>query len=359
MEIEIVLKVLKVLLPASIAFFIGILITPTITNFLYKHKMWKKKSGKIAYDGKEAAVFNSLHQSETKTPRLGGMVIWLSVLFVSAIFWFLPRIFDIEIFWDLEFISRNQTWIPLATLFFGALVGLIDDLYEIKGDESRKMGGMSAKKRLAIVGIVALLVSLWFYIKLGITAINLPFGYELYLGWLIIPFFILVTIAIYSGGVIDGIDGLAGGVFASIFSAYSVISFSQGQIDLAVFCALVVGAILAFLWFNVPPARFYMSETGSMSLTLTLSVVAFMTDKTGDGLGFFVLPIVAFLLLATAFSSFIQIMSKKFFGKKIFLSAPIHHHFEALGWPSYKVTMRYWILSIILAALGSIIALAF
>jgi phospho-N-acetylmuramoyl-pentapeptide-transferase len=154
------------------------------------------------------------------------------------------------------------------------------------------------------------------------------------------------------------LDGLSGGVFACIFGAYAAIAFSLNQIDLAAFSATLAGAILAFLWFNIPPARFYMTETGSMALTVALSIVAFMTDSIGGGFGFFVLPIIAFPLIASAGSSFMQIYYKRLTGgKKIFLSAPLHHHFEALGWPSYKVVMRYWVLSVIFAIIGVIVAL--
>jgi phospho-N-acetylmuramoyl-pentapeptide-transferase len=182
-------------------------------------------------------------------------------------------------------------------------------------------------------------------------------GYT-YLGWLIIPFFVLTMMFIYAGGVIDGVDGLAGGVFTIAFAAYAIIAFFNNQIDLAAFCALIVGGTLSFLWFNIPPARFYMSETGSMALTITLTTIAFMTDKLGDGAGLIVLPIIALPLVVTVLSVMIQLASKKFRnGKKIFHSTPIHHHFEALGWPSYKVTMRYWILSVVCATLGVIISI--
>ena len=172
-----------------------------------------------------------------------------------------------------------------------------------------------------------------------------------------IPFFIIVMLAIYSGGVIDGIDGLSGGIFASIFSGYAIIAFIQNQIDISALCAVIVGGILAFLWFNIPPARFYMSETGSMALTITLVVIAFMTDSVGDGHGVIALPIIAFPLLLTSASVIIQLLSKKFRGKKVFLVAPLHHHFEAIGWSASKVAMRYWIVGIIFTLFGVIFAL--
>jgi phospho-N-acetylmuramoyl-pentapeptide-transferase len=156
--------------------------------------------------------------------------------------------------------------------------------------------------------------------------------------------------------VIDGIDGLSGGVFASVFSAYAGIAIVQSQYHLAAFCATLVGGILAFLWFNIPPARFWMTETGSMALTLSLATIVFMTDSLGDGHGISLLPIVGLPLLATVFSNVIQISYRYATGRKFFKIAPLHHHFEAMGWPSYKVTMRYWIISIMCALLGVALA---
>jgi len=355
------IDVVKVLIPSALAFGIGILFTPVLTSYLYSHKMWKKKAGKVDLSGKDTPIFNQLHkEKEVGTPRMGGIIIWASATTVMLLFWVLGHFFTGGIFAKLDFLSRNQTWIPLAALLVGAVVGLMDDWLEIIGSRNHIAGGLSLSKRLAVVGTVSFLCGLWFYTKLGVTGIDLPEGWHggtLYLGWLIVPFFMAVAMAIYSGGVIDGIDGLAGGVFASIFAAYGAMAFAHHQTDLAAFCAVLVGSILAFLWFNIPPARYYMTETGSMALTLALAIVAFMTDQRGGGFGIIVLPIIAFPLVITTASVIIQNLSKKFRGKKVFLVAPLHHHFEALGWPSYKVTMRYWIIGIICAVIGLVLAL--
>lgn len=352
-------NIIKVFGPATLSFFIGIFITPTITHFLYKYKLWKKKPGKIATDGRETPIFNELHkEKEVGTPRLGGAVIWISVITTAASIWIISHIIPNDGTTKLDFISRSQTWIPLATLIIGAVVGMLDDLMEIYGKKDYAAGGMSLRKRHTVVGLVGILCGAWFYNKLDVSSIALPFDGTLELGLLFIPFFALVMLFMYSGGVIDGIDGLAGGVFAVFFSSYAGIAFAQSQINLATFCAVIAGGILAFLWFNIPPARFYMSETGTMALTMTLTVVAFMTDTLGGGHGLLVLPIVAIPLVITTLSDVIQLTSKRLRnGKKVFLVAPIHHHFEALGWPSYKVTMRYWILSIIFGVIGLCIAL--
>ncbi len=353
------LDLIKIFIPALLSFAIGIGITPVLTHYLYAHKMWKKKAGKIGLDGAETPLFNKLHETrETGTPRLGGVLIWVSATIAILGVYLLGLLFESSFFSKLDFLSRDQTWIPLSALLIGAVIGLIDDLFEIRGGGSYKAGGLSLRKRLFIVGTVGLLASFWFYYKLDVLTIGVPFYGELFIGWLIIPLFTLITIAVYSGGIIDGIDGLAGGIFAIMFGAYGAIAFFQNQINLSAFCATLLGGILAFLWFNIPPARFYMSETGSMALTLTLSIVAFMTDSLGGGEGLLVLLLVAFPLLITSLSAVIQMFSKRFLHRKVFLIAPLHHHFEALGWPSYKVTMRYWILSVIFALLGLILALA-
>ncbi len=353
-----VADIVKVFAPATVAFLLGIAMTPVLTHYLYKHRAWKKKAGKVAPDGSATPIFNKLHESkEVGTPRMGGIVVWLSAALTITGFWVLAQIFPNDIFGKLDFLSRDQTWIPLFTLLTGALVGLADDLFEVSGRGGYLAGGLSLKKRLGIVSLVAVFVGYWFYAKLGITSIALTHGSELPLGWLIVPVFVLITLALYASGVIDGIDGLSGGVFATIFSAYAIIAFSQQQINLAAFSAMLVGALLAFLWFNIPPARFYMSETGTMGLTVTLAVVAFMTDTLGGGVGVTVLPVIALPLVVTVCSVVIQLLSKKFRGKKVFLVAPLHHHFEAIGWPGYKVTMRYWVISVMCAIVGVILAL--
>ena len=354
-----VIDVIKVLAPSSLAVIIGILLTPILTNFLYKNEMWKKKGGKKQSDGSATPVFDSLHkEKEVGTPKMGGIVIWASAFLAGTLVWIVSRLAPTDQFLKLDFVSRSQTWLPFGALIIGGLTGLIDDFMEVKGTGDHVAGGLSLKKRLSIVTVIGLLSGGWFYFKLSVASVAIPFFGQLHLGLIFIPIFALVMIAIYSGGVIDGIDGLAGGVFAAIFAAYSVIAFFQHQIDLSAFCAVVVGGLLAFLWFNIPPARFYMSETGSMALTVSLTVVAFMTDTLGDGHGLSVLPIIALPLVITTLSNILQNTSKKFRrGKKIFHIAPVHHHFEAVGWPAYKVTMRYWIISVVAAGIGIILAL--
>ncbi|MEK7646949.1 MAG: hypothetical protein AAB378_01070 [Patescibacteria group bacterium] len=347
-----ILNVLKIFGLAAFAFFTGIFLTPILTHYLYKYKMWRKSVRTHAPDGTLTPIFSKLHEAkEVGVPRLGGILVWGVALIVISIFWLLAYAFSGDLTQKLNFLSRSQTWLPLFTLLAGALVGLADDVMQIIGRGKYVAGGMRFSRRVALITLIGLVGAYWFYFKLGTDSVFVPFVGSLYIGWLFIPFFILIMLATWSGGVIDGLDGLSGGVFAAIYGAYAGIAFAQNQIDLAAFCGVVIGATLAFLWFNIPPARFYMGETGIMALTTTLTVVAFLTDAV------LVLPIIALPLVLASGSVIIQLFSKRFFGRKVFLIAPIHHHFEAKGWPAHKVTMRFWVIGFVFAAVGMMIAL--
>lgn len=345
----------RVLVPFILSFIIGIGLSPVIAHYLYTWRAWKKKAGKGngLGDNTGTPLFDALHKDrETSTPRMGGTVVWGATLLTTLFLVLLGHTTE-GIFSQLSFINRGQTWLPLFALVVGALVGLIDDILEV----TRSNGGLRLRYRLVVVALLGGFSGWWFYTKLGVSSIGVPFVGPVELGLLFIPFFMFVTLALYAGGIIDGIDGLAGGVFAIIFLAYSGIALSQGQIALAGFTGTVAGGLFAFLWFNIPPARFYLSETGSMALTLALSVTAFTADTLGGGVGVFVLPIIAFPLVLTVLTSMLQVLSKKLFRRKMFAIAPIHHHFETLGWPAYKVTMRYWVITIITGIFGVALAL--
>ncbi len=351
--------ILKVFIPASTAFAVGILCAPILTHYLYKYKVWKKSVGKTALDGTRAVEFEKLRTevhagTETSTPRMGGILIWATVALVTGGIWLLARLAPGSVFEKLDFLSRSQTWIPLFTLLTGALMGFVNDLLDVRPSGER---GVPLKARLMFVVLISSFIGWWFYFKLGVTSLGIPADGVLEIGVLTIPLFIAITLLLYAGGVIDGIDGLSGGVFGAAFTAYAGIAYFQSQTNLAAFCATLAGAILAFLWFNIPPARFWMTETGTMGLTMTLAAVAFLTDTLGGGYGVAALPVIALPLVATVLSNVVQVVSKRFWGKKVFRIAPLHHHFEAIGWPSYKVTMRYWIISIMSAIAGVTIAL--
>ncbi len=341
----------KIFLPTTLAFFLGLFFTPVASHYFYKYKMWKKYSRN---DGIGIGDFQKIHNedAELRTPRVGGIIVWFSVLLTTLLFSLISVFLPTSNTEGLNFLSRNQTFIPFITLLFGSLLGLWDDLIQIYGSgKIARDDSVWRRWKAFLIIMVSLLIGMWLFYKLGMDSIHIPFNGDLYLGIWIIPFFILVSLATFSGGVIDGIDGLSGGVLASIFSAYAAIAFANNQIDLAAFCGVVSGAILAFLWFNIPPARFYMGETGIMGLTITLATIAFLTNTV------LILPIIAMPLVVTSASVILQMVSKKFRGgKRIFKLAPLHHHFEAIGWSTYKITMRYWILSVVFAIIGIIFA---
>ena len=350
-----ILNVLKIFVPVTVSFFIGMALTPVVAHYLYKNKMWKKKSVNLSIDGRPAPITASLHKDDVrKTPRMGGLIVWGSVLITITLFYVLSILFPNDLlFAKMNFLSRGQTWLPLFTLIVGGIIGFIDDYFVVSekvGDYFA--GGLALKKRLLVVFFVSLLGAWWFYSKLAVTSVIVPFVDEFNIGLWFFPFFVLVMLSVYSGSVIDGIDGLSGGVFGAIFTTYGTIAFFQNQIDLAAFSLVIVGSLLAFLWFNIPPARFFLSDTGTMALTLTLTVVVFLTKQV------VLLPLIALPLALTTFSVIIQLLSKKFRGgKKIFIASPYHNHLQATGWPSYKVTMRYWVISVVVAILGLIVAL--
>lgn len=348
-------NILKLLIPTLLAFTIGIGITPLITRQLYKYRLWKRvarKNDASTDKADEMSVeFKRINNAteETSTPRIGGVIIWLSVLLTVILVWCAVRFAPSTISSKFDFLSRSQTWIPIAALIIGSLIGLIDDLMGILITKGRFVNGFPRNYMVAMVALFGLGIGAWFYFKLGIMGITIPFFGMVTLGWLLIPLCIVVTLATFSSGVIDGIDGLAGGVMAVIFGAYTVIAYMGNQIDIATLCLVITSGILAFLWFNIPPARFYMGETGMLGLTFALTVIVFLTDTL------IIFPIIALPLVTTSLSSFIQIYSKKLFKKKVFRVAPLHHHFEAIGWSRAKITMRYWVLAVMVAILGVII----
>lgn len=318
-------------------FALSMLITPVYTHFAYKYQWWRKVRTETV-DGKPAPVFHKLHAEKHKRliPTMGGMITLFSVGLITAIF-------------NLD---RSQTYLPFFTLITIGLVGLADDYLHVRGTVG-KSGGLSAKIQILWLTLFALAGSYWFYFKLGWNLIHIPGWGNLTIGWLYIPLFILVFFAASkSVGITDGLDGLSGGLLIFSYGSYAIISLFVGQSMLAAFCLTIVGTLLTYTWFNIYPARFFMGNAGSISLGATLGVIALLTNSV------FVLPIIGLLFFVESGSSALQLLSKKLRnGKKIFLSAPIHHHFEAIGWPETKVTMRFWIIGMVSAVVGVILGI--
>ncbi|HNV12729.1 MAG TPA: phospho-N-acetylmuramoyl-pentapeptide-transferase [bacterium] len=340
-------QIIKILFLSTFAFVFTVLWTPILTNFLYKYKLGKK----IRNSG-NTPIFSQLHAHKEGTPTMGGILIWGTLFIFILIFYYLSLIFPNSILAHLNFLSQKETLLPLGALIAAALIGLLDDWLDVSGKGVFGGGGLRMKHRLLIYALIALIGALWFYLKLDWTLIHVPFIGYLQIGWWYIPVFIFIIVATsFSVNETDGLDGLAGGTLLVSYASYGVISFVMGRYDLATFCAVIVGALLAFLWFNIPPARFYMGDTGSMSLGVTLGIIALLTNNV------LLLPFIGFVFLVESLSVIIQISSRKFRGKKVFKSAPIHHHFQACGWPEFKIVMRFWLIAAVAAAIGLIIFL--
>lgn len=315
---------------STLSFLVAILWTPLFTDFLYKNRLGKKIR-QTGFDEKSAPIFYSLHKHKENTPTMGGLLIWITVAVITLVM----------------NLSQARTWLPLFVLVATGLVGAADDLMNIYGIGPNR-GGLRFRWKLILYAVIALIGAWWFYSKLGWNVISIPGLGQMEIGAWYIPLFVGVLVfTTFSANETDGLDGLAGGVMASAFAAFGIIAIVQGKPELAAFCGTVLGALMAFLWFNIYPARFFMGDTGAMALGMTLGILAFLTDTV------FILPIIGLVLYVEGLSAVVQILSKKLrHGKKIFLSAPIHHHFEAKGWPEPRITMRFWIISAVSAMTG-------
>lgn len=337
---------IKIFILATAAFIITVLLTPLLTHFLYKHKL-----GKQIRDRRDTPIFSRLHKAKSGTPTMGGILIWGTTILLTVGIFYLAKFFNGDVFTQLNFLSREQTLLPLGALFASAMVGLFDDLLNIKR-VGPKGGGLKVRHKLLLYTLIAAFGAWWFYVKLDWDIIHVPFFGDYIIGLWFIPLFIFIIVATsFSVNETDGLDGLAGGVLLIAFAAFAVIAFVQGKFDLAVLCGVIVGALTAFLWFNIYPARFFMGDTGSMSLGITLGIIAMYTNT------FLLLPLIGFILVIESLSVIIQIASRKIRHKKVFLSAPLHHHFEAKSWPEPKVVMRFWLTSGVMAMIGLIIFL--
>lgn len=337
-----VLEGVRVISVLIIAFVLALTLTPFVVDFLKK-----VHAGKQIRVSKDTPIFSSLHRKKEGTLTMGGIVIWLTLLIMTAGFFVLDTAFDV--FWGrFNFVDRAQTYLPLAAFFIAAALGFFDDVMGILrvGD---KGGGMQVSHKMLIYLLLAVVGAWWFYSPniLDWHEIHVPFAGNFDIGAWYIPIFVFVIIAsAFSANETDGLDGLWGGISLFIFAALLVISFTMGRYDLATMIGAILGALLAFLWFNIYPARFFMGDTGAMALGITMGVIAMLTNSV------VLLPIFAVVPVIESGSVILQTLHKKFLGRKFFLSTPIHHHFEACGWPESQVTMRFWIISVIGVGFG-------
>lgn len=319
------------------AFLLAMLLTPIYTFLAYRYKFWKKQRS-TSTTGEKLQVFTKLHANKFKRniPTMAGVIGVIAITVVTFCF-------------NLD---RAETWLPLAALVGGGAVGLLDDLINIRG-QGTGVAGLRSSLKFVMITVLALFLGWFFFVKLGYNSVHLPFVGDVILGWWIVPLFVLAVVATSNAvNISDGLDGLAGGLLAVSFGSFGVIALLQGHVLLSGFCFTVVGALLSYLWFNIFPARFFMGDVGSFAFGTSLGVVAMLTNTL------FLLPIIGIIFVVEAGSSSIQIVSKKLFHRKVFLSAPVHHHLEAKGWPETKVTMRFWVIACVAGFMGILLALA-
>jgi len=329
----------------SAAFLVSLILAKPLLNLLKKYKI-NKQIREIASTGEKASRYHEMHKSKAGTPTMGGILIWGTTLLIILG----SRALSALGFVDKSLLNRKETWLPIATLLAVALLGAVDDYFNIRGLGKSK--GINIKPKFFWLILFALLGALWFHFKLGYDQFHFPGYGDIFIGLWYIPLFMLVILATTNAvNFTDGLDGLAGGLLVIAFASFSIIAFAKGLLILSALCAVLTGANLGFLWHNIPPAKFYMGDTGSLSMGATLGVIAMMTDS------FIALILIGFIFVIETLSIIIQIFSKKVFGKKVFTVAPLHHHYEYIGWPESKVVMRFWIVGGIFAMLGLILAL--
>jgi phospho-N-acetylmuramoyl-pentapeptide-transferase len=330
---------------ATVSFLVTLLMTPFFLRLAKRFRLGKQIRD-TAVDGKEATVFRELHAKKSGTPTMGGVVMWGSVLIVVLLSRYVAFLGLIP----QSILSRGEVYLPLVTLVAVGILGAVDDLFNVWQVGGGK--GIKAKPKFLLLTLFAVLGALWFYYKLGFSSIHIPHVGDFEIGAWYIPLFILVIVSTANAvNITDGLDGLAGGLLVFAFAAFGAIAFAKGLMMLSLFCGLLIGTLLAFLWNNVPPALFYMGDTGALALGATLGVIAMMTNSL------VVLLIVGGVFIVETLSVIVQLTSKKLFKKKVFLIAPLHHHFEKKGWGESKVTMRFWIIGGMLAVVGLIIGL--
>lgn len=339
----ILLEAVRVIGLSIFAFIVALGLTPIVMGFISRnHK------GKQIKRGEDTPIYNAHHAHKEGTPTMAGVIIWGTVVILALLFFLLSEVFDGG-FSYLNFVDRAETFLPLAAILLAGLLGLVDDLMGVARVGAHG-GGIKIRHKLMLYLVLGMIGAYWFYVKLGWDVLAIPFVGDITIGWWYIPFFIFIIVAsAFSTNETDGLDGLAGGVVLFGFIALTGVAFVLGRYHLAVFGGVTIGALLAFLWYNIHPARFFMGDTGSMALGVTMGVFALLTNTA------LLLPIFAPILVIESLSVIIQLTSKKLRGKKVFLSTPIHHHFLALGWPEAQVTMRFWIISAMGSAVGLII----
>jgi phospho-N-acetylmuramoyl-pentapeptide-transferase len=317
---------------AAMAFLITIVLGYPYLNYLRRAGLGKK----VRIDGP------SSHIEKTGTPTMGGLLVSAVVLALTVC---LTLILYRE--------SGRSILLPMGVMALTTFLGWYDDRLTLVG---RKSEGISARTKFALLGIIALVAALilWDPNGLGIDFLYLP-GVKkpLEIGWLVIPLAMVAVMgAAHAVNLTDGLDSLAGHTSAVAYAAYGIIAALYGQTYLVTFCFTVAGALLAFLWFNAHPAEVFMGDSGSLALGATLAIVAMMLGQV------LLLVFIGFVFVAEALSVMLQVLFFKVSGgRRLFRMAPLHHHFEMMGWSETQVAQRFWLISMVSGLLGVALAL--
>lgn len=351
---------------------VAFLWAPFLIRFLYRFKVIKEPKTELSALGS--------HAYKANTPIMGGLLVILTVAAVTYAFnW-----------------NRSFTWVPVGVMLISALLGAIDDLLSIYGNErhSRKLGhifalirvhkefrmrlwyivtlpwsafkrlsvwfgsrtrkGVFVHEKLVLQFIAGALTAWWIYAKLGPAwhFIYFPFGLVWNAGWLIVP--IIIFIVMFTANAVniaDGMDGLAGGMLIMTFGALTLLSWINGFGEIAILNATTTGALIAYTYFNVKPARFMSGDVGSLGLGALLAVNAMAIGELGS------LPFLGFMFYIEALSVVVQVSSRYLLGRKVFAMAPLHHHFEIKGWSEEKTVMRFWVVHFFFVVVGFWLAL--
>ena len=284
------------------------------------------------------------HFLKMGTPTMGGLMIILPVALITVLLNAASLI-------GMKVLGKSVL-VPLAAILGFGFLGALDDWQGIHG--KRKGAGMRIRTKLLAQVVLALLLAGVLRYILGVPDLYIPgIRFEIELGWTYIPIAGFVIVAMSNAvNFTDGLDGLAGLISATIFAAYGGIALMQGQVFIARFCFTMVGALFGFLWFNVHPAQLFMGDTGALSLGATIAVIALMTGQWA------ILPIIAIIPVSEALSDVIQIAYFRItHGRRFFKMAPLHLHFELLGWSEMQIVQRFWLISLLFAMLGVALAM--
>lgn len=337
-------QVVKVLFLGVVGFLFSFLLTFLIIEILKKLNFRKRIR-------KETPVFYSLHKEKEGTVTGAGLGFLLSTIVLTLGIHYLGKIFNG--FWDfLDFFSRSEVYLPFLTLIISGIVGFFDDFLGVC-EIGKQSGGIGWKEKFLVYLGVGLFVTWWFYVKLSRDTVILPFLGTIDLGSFYFLFTLFVILgSLHSANLTDGLDGLLTSVSASILIPLIVISFLNSYYNLASFLSLFLGSLIGFSIFNFYPAKAFMGDAGSVSIGILIGTVSSMLNLQ------FYLLFFAFIFVLEALSVILQVISKKFFKKKIFISSPIHHHFQAKGLSEPNIVFKFFIINTIFAIFGFIIYLA-